>query len=143
MEIFQLTEVLFEAATDARKRGCEEISRDIGGYLLSWTLKGGRYITGWGVLERGLCACAAFALMGLLSDVDAFKDEIHARLQDDRAPEQDVRERAARGISERAESLPVRGHWSSRIEAAVAQSDYATLAPLLNEIANILSPPAQ
>ena len=143
VEIFQLTEVLFEAATDARKRGCEEVSRDIGGYLLSWTLKGGRYITGWGVLERGLCACAVFALMGLHGDVDALKDEIHARLQDDRAPEQDVRERAARGIRERADSLPVRGHWSSRIEAAVAQSDYAILAPLLNEIANILSPPAR
>ena len=143
VDIFQLTEVLFEAATDARKRGCEEVSRDIGGYLLSWTLKGGRYITGWGVLERGLCACAVFALMGLHGDVDALKDEIHARLQDDRAPEQDVRERAARGIRERADSLPVRGHWSSRIEAAVAQSDYAILAPLLNEIANILSPPAR
>ena len=143
VEIFQLTEVLFEAATDARKRGCEEVSRDIGGYLLSWTLKGGRYITGWGVLERGLCACAVFALMGLHGDVDALKDEIHARLQDDRAPEQDVRERAAREIRERADSLQVRGHWSSRIEAAVAQSDYAILAPLLNEIANILSPPAR
>ena len=143
VEIFQLTEVLFEAATDARKRGCEEVSRDIGGYLLSWTLKGGRYITGWGVLERGLCACAVFALMGLHGDVDALKDEIHARLQDDRAPEQDVRERAAREIRERADGLQVRGHWSSRIEAAVAQSDYAILAPLLNEIANILSPPAR
>ena len=143
VETFQLTEALFEAATDAHNRGLEEVSKEIGGYLLSWTFKGGRYITGWGVLERGLCACAAFALIGNDGDVDTLKADIHARLQDDRAPEQEVLVHAARGIRERADNLPMRGHWSSRIEAVMSQMDYRTLAPLLNEIASILSPPAE
>ena len=88
---------------------------------MSWTFKGGRYITGWGVLERGLCACAAFALIGNDGDVDTLKADIHARLQDDRAPEQEVLVHAARGIRERADNLPMRGHWSSRIEAVMSQ----------------------
>ena len=139
----QLTEALFEAATSARNRGCEEVSKEIGGYLLLWTFKGGRYITGWGVLEHGLCACAAFALVRDDGDVDALKTDICACLRDDRAPEQEVLEHAARGIRERAGSLPVPGHWSSSIERATSQLDYRTLSPLLHEIADILFPPAQ
>ena len=142
-ENFQLTEAFFQAAMDARNRGCNEVSKEIKQYLLLWTFKGGRYITVWGVLERGLCACAAFVLMGDDGDVDALKTDICACLRDDRAPEQDVLEHAARGIRERAGSLPVRGHWSSSIEGAISQLDYRTLSPLLHEIADILSPPAQ
>ena len=142
-ENFQLTEALFEAAMDARNRGCNEVSKEIIQYLLLWTFKGGRYITGWGVLERGLCACAAFALMGVDGDVDALKTEIRACLRDDQAPGQKVMEHAARGIRERAGSHAVRGHWSSSIEGAISQLDYRTLSPLLHEIADILSPPAQ
>ena len=142
-ENFQLTEALFEAATSARNRGCEEVSKEIGEYLLLWTFKGGRYITGWGVLEHGLCACAAFALVGDDGDVDALKTDICACLRDDRAPEQEVLEHAARGIRERAGSLPVPGHWSSSIERATSQLDYRTLSPLLHEIADILFPPAR
>ena len=138
-----MTEALCEAAMSARNRGCEEISKEIRDYLLSWTFKGGRYITGWGVLERGLCACAAFALTGDNDDVDALKTGIRVHLQSDGAPEQAVLEHAARGIRHRAECLPLGGHWSSRIEAAISQLDYQTLSPLLNEIATMLSPPAQ
>ena len=101
VETFQLTEALFEAATDARNRGCDDVSKEIGEFLLLWTFKGGRYITGWAVLERGLCACAAFALMGGDGDVDALKTDIRTRLQDDRAPECEVLEHAARGIHQR------------------------------------------
>ena len=140
---FQLTEALFEAAMDARNRGCDEVSKEIGQYLLSWTLKGGRYITGLGVLERGLCACAAFALTGNDRDVDSLKAGIRAHVQGDRAPDQEVLEHAARGIRKRADNPPERGHWSSRIELAISQSDCRTLAPLLNEIADILFPPVR
>ncbi len=143
VETFQLTEALFEAATDARNRGCDDVSKEIGEILLSWTFKGGRYITGWRVLARGLCACAAFALMEGDGDVDALKTDIRKRLQDDRAPEREVLEHAARGIHQKADSLPVHGHWSSRIDAAISRLDYRSLAPLLNEIATMLSPPSR
>ena len=46
VETFQLTETLFEAAMDARRRGGDENAQEIGSTLLSWAFKGGRYITG-------------------------------------------------------------------------------------------------
>ena len=138
VEIFQLTEALFDAAMSARNRGCDDVSKNIGKYLLSWTFKGGRYITGWGVLDRGLCACAVFALMGDKGDVAALKTDIRTRLQDDCAPEREVLEHAARRIHQKADNLWEHGHWSSGIDEAMSQLDYNTLAPLLNEIATTL-----
>ena len=142
VETFQLTEALFEAAMNARDRDCNEVSREIGEHLLSWTFKGGRYITGWGVLESGLCACAAFALIGNDDDVNALRANIRKHVHGDHAPEQKVLQHGARGIRERAARLTEPGHWSSRIETTISQMDYGTLSPLLEEIANILSPPA-
>ena len=77
--------------------------------------KGGRYITGWGVLERGLCASAAFALTGDDGEVDALKTDIRACLQDERSPKREVTEHAARGIRMRADNPPALGHRSSSI----------------------------
>ena len=111
VEKFQLTETLFKAATNARNRDFEEVSREIGNHLLSWSFKGGRYITGWRVLERGLCACAAIALKGDDRDVDVLKSRIRKRLQDDHAPEKEVLERAGRKIRDRANSSRNNGHW--------------------------------
>ena len=138
METFQLPEALFGAAMDAHERGCDEVSEEIANYLMSWTFKGGRDINGWGVLERGLCACAALVLVARDVDVEALKTAIHARVQGDGAPDQEVLEHAARGLRERAGRL-----WdvdrSSRIELALSQLDHRTLAPLLDGIASILS----
>lgn len=140
VENFQMTETLFEAAVDARNRGCDEIAKEIGESLLSWTFKGGRYQTGWGVLERGLCGLAAFSLMGGDKEIAGLRAVIAARLSSGSAPEQGIRDRAARDILERSASLYRHGHWSSRIEMAIAQSDHEKLRPLLEEIAGVLSP---
>ncbi len=140
VENFQLTEALFKAAMDARNRGYVEISNEIVESLMSWSFKGGRYMTRWGVLETGLRACATFALMGNDRNVDSLMAEIRVRVQGDRAPEPEVLARAAREIRECADTLPGRGHWSSSIEIAISESDHSTLSPLLYEIADILSP---
>ncbi len=140
VETCQLTEILFEAGLNARNHGCEEVAREIADYLLSWTFQGGRYMTGWGVLERGLCGCAALALTGNDGDVDALKASIRGRLKGDRALEQDILKQAARGIRERADRLLAQGYWSSSIEAAMSQLDNRVLRPLLNEISSILAP---
>lgn len=140
VENFQMTETLFEAAIDARNRGCDEIAKEIGGSLLSWTFKGGRYETGWGILERGLCGLAAFAVMGGDEQVSEFRTALAAHLSRQSAPAQEIRDRAAREILERAESLYRQGHWSSRIDMAIDRSDHDKLRPLLEEIAGLLSP---
>ncbi len=140
VENFQMTETLFEAAMGARNRGCDEIAREIGESLLSWTFKAGRYQTGWGVLERGLCGLAAFAVNGGDEDISLLRTAVVSRLTGKSAPEQEIRDRTARDVLERVVNLYRRGHWSSRIEMEIAQSDHAKLRPLLEEIASLLSP---
>ncbi|MFA7606538.1 MAG: hypothetical protein WCY08_08160 [Rhodocyclaceae bacterium] len=140
VENYQMTETLFEAAIDARNRGCDEIANEIGANLLSWTFKGGRYETGWGILERGLCGLAAFAVMGGDEQTSELRTAVAARLSGEAAPAQEVRDRAARRILERAANLHRHGHWSSRIDMVIARADHQKLHPLLEEIAGLLSP---
>ena len=52
VENIQMTETLFESAMAARNRGCDEIAKEIGEHLLSWTFKGGKYITGCGTCQQ-------------------------------------------------------------------------------------------
>ncbi len=140
IENFQMTEILFEAAMNARNRGCDEIANEIGDILLSWTFKGGKYQTGRGILERGLCGLASFTLlMGEAQQFSELRTKIETHLSGDSAPVQEVRDRAARGISERAESLHRNGHWTSRIDMAIAHSDHQTLRPILEDISNMLT----
>lgn len=140
VENFQMTETLFEAAVNARNRGCDEIAREIGESLVSWTFKGGRYQTGWGVLETGLCALTVFAVNGGDDEISRLRVAVVSRLAGQAAPEHEIRDRTARDIRERAANLYRPGHWSSRIEMAIAQADHEKLRPLLEEIANFLSP---
>lgn len=139
VENFQMTEALFEAAVKARNRGCDEIAREIGEILASWTFKGGRYQTGWGVLERGLCGLAAFAVNGGDEEISRLRTAVVSRLADKSAPEQEIRDRTAREILKRAANLHRQGYGLSRIEMAIAQADHAKLRPLLEEIAFALS----
>lgn len=140
IEKFQMTEALFEAAIDAHKRGCDEIAREIGEILLSWTFKGGRYQTGWDILERGLCDAAVFALMGGDERTTELLTSVEARLSEESAPEQDIRDRAARKIRERAATPYRDGPCSSSIEMGIARADHGKLCPLLEDIAQRLSP---
>ena len=112
VENFQMTETLFEAAVNARNRGFDEIAKEIGENLLSWTFKGGRYQTGWGVLGRGLSGLAALALMGGDEELAGLRTAIAARVSGESAPGQEIRDRAAREILERAANLHRHGHWS-------------------------------
>lgn len=140
VENFQMTEMLFEAAMGARNRGCDEIAREVWESLLSWTFKGVGYQTGMGVLERGLCGLAAFAVNGGDEDIALLRTAVVSRLTGTSVPEQEIRDRTAREILDRVANLYRRGHSLSRIEMAMAQSDHGKLQPLLEEIAGLLSP---
>jgi hypothetical protein len=140
VENFRMTEMMFEAAMNARTRGCDGIAIEIGKSLLSWTFKGGRYQTGWGILERGLCGLAAFSLLGEDEQVSEVRTAVAAHLSGDAAPAQEIRDRAAREILERATNLYRNGHWSSKIDMAIDRADHQKLRPLLEEIAGLLSP---
>ena len=137
MENSDLTEALFEAATAARNRGCDEISNRIGQYLLSWTFKAGRNETGWGTFENGLCAYAVFKLNGNPGGTDAIKSAIRARVQGEEAPSSEVLADTARGIRTQANNLPEYVDSISKIESALSEADPEALVPLLHEIADI------
>ena len=140
VETFQLTETLFEAAMDARVRGCDENAREIGGSLLSWAFTGGKYMNGLSVLERALCGCAALALSGHARAVDELKTGIDRNLRGEQAPEAEVRAHAADGI--RRQTIRIAGprYASSAIDRAMSDIGHRALMPLLGEIADMLSP---
>ncbi|MGC2832846.1 MAG: hypothetical protein WA238_01245, partial [Methylocella sp.] len=52
----------------------------------------------------------------------------------------DVGDCAALEIRGRAAMLYQEGHWGSSIEGGMAQSDHAKLEPLLEELADLISP---
>ncbi len=141
VENFQMIETLFEAALDARERGCPELADDIANILLSWMFKAGRHQTGWANLEKSVYGIATLVL--LADDADAetrLKAEINSRTTAGGLPNEELRDRAALKIRGRAASLIRNGHWSSAIEHGMAQSDHKRLQPLLEEIADIISP---
>lgn len=141
VENFRMTETLFEAAVDAHRRGCPELAVDIGKMLLSWTFRAGRYQTGWAILERSVYGLVTLAL--LADDAVAetrLKSEISARMTAGGLPDKELRGRAALEIRGRAASLDRSDHWSSAIEHGMAQVDHEKLQPLLEEIADLISP---
>jgi hypothetical protein len=141
VENFQMTETLFEASVDARTRGCPELADEIDKILLSWTFKAGCHQTGWAILEKSVYGIATLVL--LTGDADSetrLKAEISSRMTAGGLPNKKLRDRAALEIRVRAASLYRNGHLSSAIESGMAQSDHSKLQPLLEEIANIISP---
>lgn len=140
VENFQITEALFGAAIDAHNRRCNDIAKEIFGSLLSWTFKGGKWQTGWSILERGLCSLAVFALCCGDEQIAELKTAIADRLSIETAPAQEFRDQAAREIMERITNLHMIEYSSSKIDTAIAQADRQKLRPLLEEIAGLLSP---
>ncbi|HEY9037658.1 MAG TPA: hypothetical protein VIN05_01760 [Roseovarius sp.] len=138
---FQMTETLFEAAVDARRRSCPELSDDIAKMLLSWMFKAGRYQTGWVILEKSIYGVATLALLANDTDVEVrLTAEIRSRMAAGGLPDKELRDRAALEVRGRAASLYRNGHWSSAIEHGMAHSDHSKLQPLLEEISDIISP---
>lgn len=140
LENFQMTEILFEAAIDAHNRDCEEVAKDVRSMLLTWTVQGGKHQTGWDILERGMCGLAAIALAEGDAQINELKADIFDRLSKELAPNQGLRDRAARAIRQRAETLYRQGHSSSHIDRAIEDANHTILQPLLEDIADLLSP---
>ena len=136
-----MAETLFKAALDAHRRDCLEIAAGITGLLTSWMFEGGQYHSGWSILEHTMYGLAVLALLGEASGaVPKLKAEIGKRLAEGGLPDQDVRDCAALEIRGRAATLYREGHWGSSIEGGIAQADHAKLKPLLEELADLISP---
>jgi hypothetical protein len=141
IETFSMTETLFNAALDAHNRDCPDIAADIAGLLISWMFRGGQYHSGWAILERSTYGLAVLALLEQSQlTVEKLKAEITKRLAVGGLPDQEVRDHAAREIRGRAATLYREGHWSSSIERSMTVVDHGKLEPLLEELADLISP---
>lgn len=141
VENFGLTELLFEAALDAQSRNSFEVSASTRKLLVSWAFKGARHHTGWAVLERSILALVTLVLWKEdLNLVPWLRTELAKRLNGENAPDQEIRDGAARELRRKAETLYRREFELSRINHAMGQIDPAKLQPLLHEIADLLSP---
>ena len=140
IENFRLTERLFEAALDAYRRKCPSVEAGIIDVLVFWMFKGGQYSSGWGTLEQAIYGLSVLALLEETVAVPKLKAEITKRLAAGGLPDQNVRDHAAREIRGRANTLSRPGHWGSSIENGMANADHAKLKPLLEELADLISP---
>jgi hypothetical protein len=141
VENLGFTELLFGAALDAISRESYKVAATTRNLLISWAFKGGRHETGRGILARALIASVTVVLwkeeLGL---VPGLKAEIHKKLAAQEAPSQEMRDRAARELRGQAATFRRREFELSRINHAMAQINPDELRPLLNEIADLLSP---
>ncbi len=141
VENYGMTETLFEAALDALDRDCDKVFEDARDLLFSWAFKAGRHHVGYAILERSMYGLATLALWK-----DGFdggprlKTTIAAALAKGDAPDQELRDRAARELRRRSETLYRQEHWASRIENAMSRIDQSRLRPLMRTIADLLSP---
>jgi hypothetical protein len=141
VENFGLTELLFEAALDAQSRESHEVSESTRKLLVSWAFKAGHHHTGWAVFERSILALVTLVLCKEDSGlVPWLRTELAKRLNGQKAPDQELRDRAARELRRKAATIHRREFEFSRINHAMGQIDPAKLRPLLNEIADLLSP---
>jgi len=141
VENFSFTELLFDAALDATSRGSYELAATARRLLISWAFEGGRHETGRAILQRSLLALATLALWKEELDlVPWLKAELAERLAKQEAPDQEMRDRAAQELRYQAKTIRRREFELSRINHAMAQIDPAKLRPLLNEVADLLSP---
>jgi hypothetical protein len=141
IENFDVTELLFEVARDTMRFGGDEVSQTPRNLLLFWAFKAGRHNVGWAILERAMCALATLVLWkDEITLVPWLKTELTKMLNTEKAPEQEIRNNAAREIRERAATLYNPGFELSQIHHAMSQIDQEKMRLLLQEIADLLSP---
>jgi hypothetical protein len=103
--------------------------------------RGGQYHSGWAIIEHSIYGLAVLALLAEAdSAVVKLKTEVSKRLTSGGLPDPEVRDHAAREIRGRAGALYREGHWSSSIEGGMARVDHGKLKPLLEELADLISP---
>jgi hypothetical protein len=140
VENFSMTELLFETALDALERESSLVLKSGSNLLIEWAFKAGRHETGWGSLGNTMLALVTLALWKEeLQLIPWLKAEIAKRLIGP-APEQEVRDLAARDLRKQAASLRHREFEMNRVRHAMNQIEPTKVRMLLTEIADILSP---
>ncbi|MFN5173376.1 MAG: hypothetical protein ACK5GA_00510 [Holosporaceae bacterium] len=141
MAKYKLHETLFDAAMKGHQRESGEYMEAARDCLLGWAFKGGKYELGWGILEQSLYGLAVIALLPDQMDaVEKLKDDMQRKLLKENLP-QELLDRTARNIRERAATLYSLSDYSfSSIKAVMKKTNSDALQGLLGDLATILSP---
>jgi hypothetical protein len=132
VENFSMIELLFEAALDALERESLLVLKSGRNLLIEWAFKAGRHETGWGTLGNTMLALVTLVLWKEeVQMVPWLKAEIAKRLIGQAAPEQEVRDRAARELRKQAVSLRQREFEMNRVHHAMNQIEPAKVRTLL------------
>ncbi|MCD0501234.1 DUF2254 domain-containing protein [Achromobacter sp. MY14] len=137
---YSLTDHLFEAALDGYRRECLEFYEASTQLLMDWACKGGRYETGWGILETATKGLVALAIgEGTQAATNVLKTKFRAMLNSEGAPAQKLRIRAATRMSRSVDDLRSSNVLHSRIDYMLAQFDQAAVRTLMHELADMLA----
>lgn len=132
IENYKFTETIFELALKARSRGCNEIFDDCKKILIGWTLKAGKYQSGWATLERGLQGIVALNMLDGIDNTQIIK-KVEAAINKG-AFEIDFRHRTANDLRNTEFN-----HSSGIIERVLGQQDRILIMDRLNELADVLA----
>lgn len=138
---YKIEEHLFGVARHAYNLGCTDALSEITDLILSWAFKAGQFRPAGRIFERSLCGLAVLAVeKGDSQKWSRLETGISNCLAKDNAPDRSIRDCVARNIRRRAAALYHDDFIVSGIEYAMTQADRTTLQPLLERIANLLSP---
>jgi hypothetical protein len=139
VENYQLTETLFGLSMFALEVSSDILFKEARELLVGWAVKGGKYRSGWGILEESMYALATVtSRSGTPESMTWLTRELTNKLSRERALQQTERDEVARELRRRA--LGQRERRTSYIHQTMALVDARVLGTILNEIANILSP---
>lgn len=140
IEHLSFVETVFEFAVTSAQRDFEDGFEAAWNILLTWGVAAGAHETGWGTLEHTLTALVALALRPKHESSDLLKQQLQAALAQPNGPPQALRDRAARDLQEKADTVRQREFELRTVERVLAQNDRKATQKLLREIATILSP---
>ena len=132
---------LTDLALKCRSHREEEAYQAVERTMFKWALEAGRHHTGWDTLGQWLLAVAGLALTsGDENDAIMLKDRLTTKLTLPDAPNQELRDRAARCLRETATEVRQREFEIDRVRQLLSSGDDAATRLLLTELADILSP---
>lgn len=141
VEGFRPAEHVFRIALSARRFEAPEVIDTCRKQLLKWALEAGAHQTGWGTLEDGLLALIALAAIDHeLASPDQLKEQLPVKLALPNMPGQEIRDRAARDLRDKARTLRPRELEINVINGALTHGDIEATRSLILEVAAILSP---
>jgi len=131
---------VFEMALKARRFDWPEGFDAAWNLAMKWALSAGKFHTGWGTLERWLSALCALSLWGEIDQSRRLKDDLVDQISKPDAPDQKMRDQAARGLRELALNIRQHDYEMDLVKRILASNDRRKTRKILRDVAYILSP---